>query len=602
MPLIYQGRLKRRTVGSPGAALRFGTKTFDGVTRSNRIDARLAWERPETLGACREFLPNDAKIYWMDIAAHADVDSLAKLADWASSLRCGHISLICLKEDAPTEVRLTLQGNGPERYDDERYEPRFGHDPDRVTVKSTHLRTPSGMSKEQKRFAASRVRTCFETLTQHIDGDHPQYPDWLRAQDISGSMGTAASDAEQLRTAPLFFGTLAEPSNVLWNDLEVKTSLLEECPVDLAVVMDPENADLARVLWTLFAGLMPQIDLIVVRCVDRQDRLMEILDQLDLFHYHPHRNNHLYGISTLHSSAPIDAETITAMLSDDGVTHALSDWDLRWSELVFDLTSMPKQDLGPMGSHYVIRSDSNRSTDRLFLNVGLEDPNEPTFRGARRQLAATFGEAIGRESAWEFVGSPTNTPLGRHYRQLNDRLTQALATVMSTPVDVPPASSTNLLEFVPFLRGPSDFEGQFMNCLKEAISNALPGFQFDRKAHVTDRYFAEFVRRIAGGYELIEIQRSYQPMGFTARFGVCSFRIPFDDLAPGVECAVPGCLVDLKTLVPERDVHWTFRSHHGLQRQLADFGTILELRVRPFFDAAAQVLKQLSPPERKALS
>ena len=205
MPLVYQGRLNEKTIGSPTAALEFGRDLFEPITSKRRLDLRLSWERAELLDVCRSHLSDSYGGLWMDIALHADIDVLPQVARWAATLRNGHVSLICLQEDRQTEVRITLPGVGPERYDDERYEARFGYDPTAIVIKSVCLASPGGMTKDEKAYSAGRMRGAYQSLSGYIEGECAEYVDWLRAHTPKPSVDLSGDDDSailQTRRAP----------------------------------------------------------------------------------------------------------------------------------------------------------------------------------------------------------------------------------------------------------------------------------------------------------------------------------------------------------------------------------------------------------------
>ena len=79
---------------------------------------------------------------------------------------------------------------------------------------------------------------------------------------------------------------------------------------------------------------------------------------------------------------------------------------------------------------------------------------------------------------------------------------------------------------------------------------------------------------------MIEVQRFYRPLGFTVRFGVARYRLPFADLVPGTNQAIPGYRFDVPDIAPNHIGRWTYSSPAGLNLQLEDLAA-LEHRVRP---------------------
>ena len=106
-------------------------------------------------------------------------------------------------------------------------------------------------------------------------------------------------------------------------------------------------------------------------------------------------------------------------------------------------------------------------------------------------------------------------------------------------------------------------EKTFTTQLTELIRGVLPGFQYDRKAHVTNQYYLEFVRRTDSGYQMIEVQRFYRPLGFYGAFGVARYRLPFADLVPGTNQAIPGYRFDVSDIAPNHIGRWTYSSYRS---------------------------------------
>ena len=138
--------------------------------------------------------------------------------------------------------------------------------------------------------------------------------------------------------------------------------------------------------------------------------LLSTLDRVDLFGFHPHRRNHLYGISTRHGRSALPRETITTLIHSKEIQGGLADWDIAWGNLYFDLSVLEPQELGTSQSWYVVRSDQVKSTDKLVIHLDIEDPQDPDFRTARRELSAHLGGEIARENSWSYEGCLRGTP------------------------------------------------------------------------------------------------------------------------------------------------------------------------------------------------
>jgi hypothetical protein len=593
MPLIYQGRLIKKTVATAGAALRLGKKRL-GDTEVSRIDARLCWESPDALVACEQYLPSESKIFWMDVAAHADADTLPLVPAWLESLQRGHVSLICLKEGFETEVRITLPGMPPERYDHDNYEARFGYDSRQMVIKSLFMPSAKGMSKEQRSYAASRVRACFDQLCALTHGEQPTYADWVRANSPETDIGRGFLEASTPPIAPAPFQVANPTDSIPLAEVTARATVVTTCPTDFVIETNSTHANWAHHLWAKLITMLPQVDVLVIRCGGPRKGLMQVLDQLDLYHYHPHRNNHQFGISTLHEDDALHEESLGELVNSKKTGRAIADWDVKWSGLRFEIEAVPKQPLGQSSSYYLIRSDSARSLDRLLLSLDCEDPTAPEFRSARRQLAAEFSDLISRESSWEYVGVPLNSPLGRRYTDLTSQLQLARIEAIETSNELPAYEGNRWLDSLPRPWRKKAAKTSFVQQMQNAITAALPGFKFDRKAHVTDRYFVEYVRRIVDGYQVIQVKRHHEPSGFQLRFAVTQYRIPFEDLISSMRYSVPGCVVEMNALIPERPDGWLYGSERSLERQLTDLTEVLAVRARLFFSRSERALREHS--------
>ena len=91
---------------------------------------------------------------------------------------------------------------------------------------------------------------------------------------------------------------------------------------------------------------------------------------------------------------------------------------------------------------------------------------------------------------------------------------------------------------------------------------------------------------------MIEIQRYVRPHGFSVRLAVSRFRIPFADLMPGSGRAIPGYIVPLQDIVPERPERWTYQKARRFDRVLDDLSVVLEKRAGRFFDRAENMFAE----------
>ena len=351
------------------------------------------------------------------------------------------------------------------------------------------------------------------------------------------------------------------------------------------------EADTACAVWVRWINLLTEVEAVVIRFRGSVNTVTQVLDEIDLYHYHPSRAAHVYGMTTIHESQARDQAHLVSVLQSPDVTSDLSDWDVRWSDLRLNMGDEMTQLIGTSRSHYLVRTESVRTLNRLQVSLNLDDPQDSRFRSAKRILGSHFGEALSRDTAWEFEGPSLGTADGRLYRQLQDALESLVHDINESGAEISPAPKAGLGELIP-LGGGGLLEGQaLIDRFGDAISKALPGFRFDRRAHVTEKYFLEFVKRTAGGFHLIEIQRYYRPAGFSVRIAASQFRIPINDLVPVTGCAVPGIVLPLEHLASERSSRWSYKRSRMFERALEDFSTILERRVRPFFERADILLQ-----------
>jgi len=129
-------------------------------------------------------------------------------------------------------------------------------------------------------------------------------------------------------------------------------------------------------------------------------------------------------------------------------------------------------------------------------------------------------------------------------------------------------------------------EQSIVDLLGAAIAEQLPGFRYDRRAHVTDRYYLDFVRRTPGGFHFIQVERRHRPARHRVSLGSSLINIPLSDLTPSAGFSVPGINFDLETLLPDHPGEWSYATRGGAHRAVADTVAILAARVEPFFERA----------------
>ncbi|MGC6418211.1 MAG: hypothetical protein ACON3Z_13910 [Bradymonadia bacterium] len=592
MPLIYQGSLNKKTTAKASTALRFGTQRM-GALQHSRVDMRISWPGPEVFGAVDELLSaGQAPIFWFDVAAHADPYVLQQVPQWLGQLSGGHISLLCLKDGYESEVRISLQGCPPERLDHQYFEGRFAQHWKQTTVRTSFLSSPKHMTDTQKAYGRSRVRDAFQRLCERTIDAPPRLESWLNAHRAQHgrALEDEAFEAEEL-TAIEHVLPMSNDTKLDWASMDVQPSFLGDDVTDLQVRVDGERFEWCCALWTELCSALPQVDAVLLRTAGTRAAIIQVLDHLDLYPFHPVKQANTFGVHTALSKARLPQQKLESVVTDPRTTHQCLDWGLRWSGLKLELDGLEKTSISDDPSYYVIRSDGTKSIDRLFLSIDLEDPLSPFFRAARRQLGEHFGDMMGRETAWEYMGPSVESPVGRQYQALTRSLALIAQDTRNNSPALDPSKHQSWLARLPFLRGKKDPEHQFIERVLELTNNAIPGFQFDRRAHITDQYFVEFIRRIQGGYQILQLVRRSQPSGFRLRVGIAKYRIAFEDLSPGQNSTVPGYIAEPEVLYPERADGWRYRSSREFDAALDDFKLVLETRVRPFLESATRRLE-----------
>ena len=592
MPLIYQGSLNKKTTAKASTALRFGTQRIGGLQHS-RVDMRISWPGPEVFGAVDELLSaGQAPIFWFDVAAHADPAVLQQIPQWLGQLRGGHISLVCLKDGYESEVRISLQGCPPERLDHQYFENRFKQHWKQITIRTSFLSSPKYMTDTQKRYSRSRVHNAFHRLSKRSVDPPPHLQDWLNAHRAKNgrTVTDEAHEADELTPIEHML-PIADETQLDWASIDVQPGFLGDDVTDFQVRADNQYFEWCCALWTELCSALPQVDAILLRTTGTRADILQVLDHLDLYPFHPVKQANTFGIHTILNNRQYPQENIEAVVTDPRATHHCLDWDLRWSGLKIDLEGLDSIPIANDPSYYVIRSDGTKSTDRLFLSIDLEDPLSPFFRAARRQLGEQFGDMMSRETAWEYMGPLVESPIGRQYEALARSLAIIARDTKTNSPALNPSKHQSWLARLPFLGRKQNPESQFVERVLESINEAIPGFQFDRRAHITDQYFVEFIRRIQAGYQILQLVRRSQPSGFRLRVGIAKYRIAFEDLSPGQNSAVPGYIAETEVLYPERSAGWRYRSTREFDAALDDFKLVLETRIRPFLESATTVLE-----------
>jgi hypothetical protein len=224
------------------------------------------------------------------------------------------------------------------------------------------------------------------------------------------------------------------------------------------------------------------------------------------------------------------------------------------------------------------------------LALDVDDPKDLAFRAARRQLKAIFGPELGVDSAWQFDGVPLTAERGQAFQELREAL---LAEIESLIGDLPPLPTSTrtpmnrMTEWAAsLLKRNRNREQSVVDTFGEAIAERLPGFRYDRRAHITDRYYLEFVRRTAGGYHYIQIERHHRPARHRVSVGASAIYVPLSDLTPGDGFTVPGVSVPLERLLPDHPGEWSYVTRGGAARAVLDTAAVLAARAEPFFQSA----------------
>ena len=589
MSLSYQGNLRRRTFKNPSAAFRFGEGQFAEHTHYRRVDLRFAWDRPETLDAVAEYVPDDFRGYWFDIAAEATPAAMEEYAHWVAADDGGRVGLVSLELNRGAEVNIELPGPSHQRLDHEKLNPHRPH------VHGQHARLQyrehlslRGNSPARAALAAARTRIAYEEMATFRTDEQTPFEDWI--YDRNPKVDLPDIDDVSVRRAEWFSTPHGLPSPISFDSLSVRPLFEGDCLAGIQVTFPAKHRDVATALWRKWLSLLDQVEVLLRRQIGGRSEIGKTLNRLELNQQHPHQPYHLFGITTVHESEALPLTAIDAMVNAARLTDRLADWDVRWSDLRLRLDGELNQPDTPTSSHYVIRTERDRSIDRLLFALPVDDPQDLAFRAARRQLKALFGPEIGQESAWQFDGVPTTTERGARYARLRGALLESLEAAAADLVPLPSsnASPVNRVAewFATRMRGMREREQSVVELLVNAIAEKLPGFRYNRRAHITDKYYLDFVRRTAAGFHFIQIERRHAPARHRVSLGSSLFNIPLSDLTPSAGFSVPGLNFELEALLPDRPAEWTYATRGGAHRAVDDTVAILVARVEPFFEQA----------------
>ncbi|MCA9538121.1 MAG: hypothetical protein KC620_04500 [Myxococcales bacterium] len=594
MPLVYQGRMPNVGGSDPLTTLRAGEALFEQTSTHRRVDVRLAWDNPTPLALCAERLPTDFAGYWIDLAARADAGRLDEYLRLATTLRGGRLALSCLARRRDFEVAVTLPGPGPDRVDAERLDPlRRQRHVERLVVSASETGERAAFDAARLRHAAARAAAAYGDLTASLS-DLPDFAAWLLDEQQVPPVDPRHLAEPQARRATWWTGPRPAAPMLPAAEVQLRPALLDAAPIGVSVALPTGAQSSALAIWCKWLGLLDTIDLITVRCRGTYAEIESLLHALDLHLRHPNQPYHTFGLTTVDEPEPPAAEQLDALLALPALNEPLLDWDVRWSDLALRLDQTTAGPAPLAGSFGFVRTEANRRFDRLQLVLALDDPRSAAFRFARRQLAARFGPTVDRASMWQFEGAPLDSAMGRNYAALTDALWPTIEA--GRAIDGPRAarSGPSLAGVVGsvgrLLRRPRA-EVDLMALFTEALAERLPGFSHDRQAHVTDRYFIEFVRRTRGGQHALRVERLHDPPGFRLEVGVAAMPIPLSDLDVAADRAAPGIVLPLHALVPDgQPLEWHFRGVREAAAAVDDAVALLAARAGPFFEAAESQL------------
>lgn len=587
MPLVYQGRLLKRRPRGPAAALKAVEGILSRTTHDRRLDVRLAWDGPDPFERCAAELPDDFAGYWIDIAVEPDPSRLEEAVAWARALRGGRLAVACVLPGRENEVGLRLAGDAPLRLDAERLDPHRGplYRP-QMTVRYAEGGERTAPSSDRRALAAARVRAAAEMIgldaaaRQAVFVDDARIPPaasaWMAVEPARPGPGLGADDSP-----------IGTPGGL-------KGAVVDGTPYGLQCELEDLGPRVA--VWRRWAGLLDRVDVLLLRCMGTRAAIAEVLDRFDLHHRHVARPHQTFGLYTAHHPEALPVERLAAIIRAPQVRHDLIEWGLRWSGLRLALDGPLDQAEGPARSFLVVRTERRRIYDSLHLTLETEDPGARALRNARRQLAADFGALVEQPSAWQYVGPGLDTARGRRYEALRGALR---ALVDRDPPGAPVSGGTPgapgwLGRVGERLRAMATDDGgafDLVPAFERALSEALPGFRHDKRAHLTDRYFVAFARRAPHGVHLILLRRLHAPAGFRVSVGVSTVPLQLADLDPGTGRSAPGLAVPLATLVPERgDLDWRYTGRPSGERAVADAMAVLAARAGPFFADADRAL------------
>ncbi len=594
MSLSYQGNLRRRTFRSPSTAFRFGESQFAEHTHHRRVDVRFAWDRPETIEAAAEYLPATFRGYWFDIAAEASPAAISDYAKWVEVDDGGRVGLVSLVPNRGAEVTIEVPGPSHQRLDHDQLNPHRPHiHSHQVRVRYREHVSIRSNSKARVALAAARTRAAYQEIAKFRSEDGEAFEDWLFARNPKAELPREGE--AKVRRTDWFTAPAGLPSPIEFDDVYLKPIFEGNTLAGLQITLPGTHRAVGVALWRRWLSLLDQVEVVLRRQIGVRADIGSALNQLELDQQHPDQPHQLFGITTVHEPEELAIESIDAIVNAPRLTERLADWDLRWTDLRLRLDGELDRPDEVSCSHYVVRTERERTVDRLLFSLAVDDPQDIAFRAARRQLKALFGPELGQESAWQFDGVPEDSPRGRRYQRLRGVLKAELDAAGAELAPLPSSTASALNRMTEWVaahtKSARNREQSIVDVFGAAIAEQLPGFRYDRRAHITDKYYLDFVRRTPGGFHFIQIERRHGPARHRVSLGSGLINIPLSDLTPSAGFSVPGINFDLEVLLPDHPGEWTYATRGGANRAVADTVAILAARVEPFFERAeAQLL------------
>jgi len=436
--------------------------------------------------------------------------------------------------------------------------------------------------------AAARIRAAYEELAQFRTDDGEDFEDWIYERNPHADLPTKEDDP--VRRTDWFTAPFGVPSPVSFEAVTIRPIFEGNTLAGVQMAVPGSHRAIGITVWRLWLSLLDQVEVVLRRKIDTKAEISRALNRLDLSQQHPDQPYQLFGITTVHETDAIEIESVDKLVNAPRLTERLADWDVRWTDLRLRLDGELDRPDEPTSSHYVIRTEGERTVDRLLFSLSVNDPQDLAFRAARRQLKAIFGPEIGQESAWEFDGVPSHSEQGQQFSRLRGALAADLEACIGDLAPLPASSVSPLARmtdwFAAHMKSAREREQSIVETLSTAIAEHLPGFRYDRRAHITDKYYLEFVRRTAGGFHFIQIERRHGPARHRVSLGASLINVPLCDLTPSTGFSVPGINFDLERLLPDHPGEWTYSTRGGANRAVNETVAILAARVSPFFEKA----------------